>query len=129
MAHIGLNQTEQAFAALRVGKKELPALAAEIALAEGNLHRDTGNVEAAEQAFLRGLAKKPAWAALSVNLAILQRDRERHADALDVVERALHHNAGHGDLLALRTQLARVCARRFAQQCRFDEARRCLDLL
>jgi glycosyltransferase involved in cell wall biosynthesis/Flp pilus assembly protein TadD len=129
MARIGLNQTDEAFAALRVAGRELPALAAEIALAEGNLHRDSGDPAAAEDMYRRGLARKPAWAALSVNLAILLRDRGRLADALDTVARGLEHNPTHGDLSRLQAQLARAHARSCMQQRRPDEAARCLDLV
>ncbi len=149
ICHVGLKQPQQALAALRVAERTLPRLAAEIALAEGNLYRDQGDAAAAERAFRRGIAKNPAYAAVSLNLALLCRSQERQADAIACLDRALQHNPRHKELLTLRMQshrasgndeaaladlealgdegALRVRARILAQHRRYDQARACLD--
>jgi glycosyltransferase involved in cell wall biosynthesis/Flp pilus assembly protein TadD len=127
IAYVALKQHKKAFDALRKARKQLPHQAAEIALVEGNLYRDTDNMVAAENAYRRGLAAAPAFAALSNNLALLYQKVGRHADALACVTAALKHNPKNADLARLLAHVRRGHARALTRDRRFEEARASLE--
>jgi tetratricopeptide (TPR) repeat protein len=128
ICHVGLRQPAAAFEAFRLATRTLPALAAEVALAEGNLHRDEGDPDSAALAYRRGLAANPAFAAASVNLALLCLARGRYGEALGVVREAVEQNPTHAQLLNLRDRVSRAAARDFVRERRFSEARTCLAM-
>ena len=152
IAYSGLKQSARALVALRDADKTLPALAGEIALAEGNLHREDGDFDAAEIAFRRGIAKNPGYAANSLNLALLYERQQRDADARACLDAAITLHPRNVELLAMRARLRRAegdidgalsdleqagansaavrqRARILAQARRFDEARALLAQL
>lgn len=108
VSFIGLKNTARALVALGDADRTLPALAGEIAMAEGNLHRDEGDFNAAEIAYRRGIAKKPGFAALSVNLALLYERQGREAETMAILDAALEQHPRHFDLLATRARLRRA---------------------
>ena len=150
ICYIGLKQPARALVALRDADRTRPDLAGEIALAEGNLHRDEGDFAAAEIAFRRGIARNPGFAAVSLNLALLYERQHREADTIRCLEAALKHHPTHVELLAVRARLRRAAgdidgaladleragpnsaplrprARILAGAGRFDEARACVS--
>ncbi len=129
IAYIALKQHKRAFDTLRKARKQLPSHAAEIALVEGNLHRDEGNVAAAENAFRRGLTAVPGFSGLSHNLALLYQSNGRHAEAVACVKTALTHNPNNADLAQLLVQVHRGHARALTRERRFEEARTSLEAM
>ncbi|HEV8316254.1 MAG TPA: glycosyltransferase [Vicinamibacterales bacterium] len=149
LAHARLGQHESALRALRQAKQALPQLAAAVALEEGNSYRALGDDAAAERAFRRALARNPAFAVASFNLALLYQSQNRLAEALTCLDRGLDECPGHVELRSLRAYIRRAAgddagalrdlehlgshggalrlrARILAQQRRFHEARACL---
>jgi tetratricopeptide (TPR) repeat protein len=127
IAYVALKQNKKAFDTLRKARKQLPTHAAEIALVEGNLYRDTGEMVAAENAFRRGLTAAPGFSGLSHNLALLYQTQGRHAEALACVAAALKHNPGNADLAGLLAHVQRAHARALTRERRFADARASLD--
>jgi glycosyltransferase involved in cell wall biosynthesis/tetratricopeptide (TPR) repeat protein len=107
LCHIGLKQYRRALEALRACARTLPQHAAEIALAEGNVHRELGDDGAAAQAFRRALKKAPSFAPASLNLALLYQRQDRAADALRLLDSALQAAPGHAELRLLRARIRR----------------------
>ena len=122
LCYVRLKQYEDALSALRACAATLPKHAAEIALAEGNVHRELGDATAAERAFRRALAKAPGFVPASINLALLCRRQGRQAAALTCLEAAVR-------LAPTDARLQRLRARILTQERRFAEARDCLFAL
>ncbi len=112
ICHIRLKEHDKALKALKTATRTLPQFRAEIALEEGNLHRQLDNLPAAEAAFRRALVVNPAFAAASVNVALLCQRQGRLDDAVASLDHALSHCPGHFEALALRAQIRRDCRRR-----------------
>lgn len=115
-----LTRYDEALAALRASARALPNHAAEVALAEGNVHRERGDDLAAEQAFRRALAARPGFPPASINLALLCTRQGRLDEALECVDRALEPSPVHSGARLLR-------ARILVRQQRFEEARACVE--
>jgi glycosyltransferase involved in cell wall biosynthesis/Flp pilus assembly protein TadD len=124
IAYVGLEEHDRAFETLRRARKQLPrSFEPEIAFIEGNLHRDRGEVAAAERAFQQGLAANPAFSSLTNNLALLYQKHGRHEEAIACAEAGLRHNPANQHLAALVHHLTRGYARALLRADRFDEAR------
>jgi tetratricopeptide (TPR) repeat protein len=108
--HIGLchataGQHRQALKALRAAARTLPQYAADIALSEGNAHRELGELDAAAQAFTRAIAGNPDLVTATLNLALVYLAQQRTGDALACVDRGLQRSPGHNELRVLRGRL------------------------
>ena len=126
---VGLKRHDEALRALHEARRVLPARAAEIGLAEGNLLRDLGRLTEAEAAFRRVLDSHPSYGAVSLNLALLLQSQGRLDDALACARDGVARNPAQPTLRTLQAQLARPRARTLLAERRYDEAAACLALL
>jgi len=152
VCHARAKAYDEALAALTVAATHAPRYAAEVALEEGNVYQQTGDLQSAERAFRRAIARKPSFGAASVNLALLLRGAGRLPEALECLDAALGRNPGHYESLAVRAQTRadlgddagaladldalgprgaapRLRARILARHRRFDEARQTLGAI
>ena len=89
LCHLDAKQYRAALQALRDCHRLLPRRRAEVALTEGNAHRELGDLRRAEQAFRRALKENPALAPASMNLALLYTRERRYDEALACLDRAV----------------------------------------
>jgi len=101
-----LKRYDEALAAFDLSARTLPPHAAEIALAEGNVHRQRGDEAAAEAAFRRALEARPGFPPASINLALICGRQDRIGEARDWLDGALEVSPMHAHVLALRGAVA-----------------------
>jgi len=89
LCHLDAKQYRAALQALRDCHRLLPRRRAEVALTEGNAHRELGDLRRAAQAFRRALKENPALAPASMNLALLYTRERRYDEALACLDRAV----------------------------------------